>query len=88
MNIRNCLIMMGIFSISWLLGYYVFIFPSGLGIREGVQVYLLSYFFPPSISIVIALVCRIWMTLGDGIISLIAIALAKWIKEEDIYERV
>jgi hypothetical protein len=69
------IIIVGIFSISWLVGYYAFFSPGGLGIQEGVQVYLLQFFFPLPISIVIAFSARLWMTIGDLCVSLLAAAL-------------
>jgi glycosyltransferase 2 family protein len=74
-SINESFIITGIFSISWLVGYYAFLSPGGLGIQEGVQVYLLTFFFPLPISIVIAFASRLWMTLGDIMIFLLAIAL-------------
>jgi len=65
----------GTFSISWLVGYYAFLSPGGLGVQEGIQVYLLTFFFPSPISIVIALASRLWMTVGDLLVFLLALAL-------------
>jgi len=72
---NKSLIIVGTFSISWLAGYYAFLVPGGLGIQEGIQVYMLAFFFPLPISIVIALASRLWMTLGDIIVFLLAAAL-------------
>jgi hypothetical protein len=68
-------VIVGTFSISWLVGYYAFLSPGGLGIQEGVQVYLLQFFFPLPISILIAFAVRLWMTIGDLFVSLLAMAL-------------
>lgn len=69
------IIIVGTFSISWLVGYYALLSPGGLGIQEGVQVYLLQFFFPLPISIVIAFAARLWMTIGDLCVSLLAVIL-------------
>jgi uncharacterized membrane protein YbhN (UPF0104 family) len=74
-SLNRSVIIVGAFSISWLVGYYAFLSPGGLGVQEGVQVYLLQFFFPLPISIVIALAVRLWMTIGDLGISLLAVAL-------------
>ena len=74
-HISQSIIIVGLFAISWLAGYYTFISPSGLGVQEGVLVYLLSFFFPVPISIVVALALRLWIILGDIILFLLAIAL-------------
>lgn len=74
-DLRQSCTIVGIFSISWLSGYYAFLSPGGLGIQEGIQVYLLTFFFPLPISIVIAFALRLWMILGDIMIFLLAGAL-------------
>jgi glycosyltransferase 2 family protein len=74
-DMTQSFIILGTFSISWLIGYYTFIAPGGLGVQEGVQVYLLTFFFPLPTSIIIALALRLWMVLGDAIVFLIAVAL-------------
>jgi hypothetical protein len=74
-DINQSVIIAGVFSISWLAGYYAFLSPGGLGVQEGVQVYLLSFFFPLPISIIIAFALRLWTVLGDAIVFLLAIAL-------------
>ena len=62
----------GIYTISWLIGYLSLLTPGGLGIREGVQVYLLNMFIPLPVSIIISLSCRIWLTIGEFTIALIS----------------
>lgn len=74
-DMRQSCIIVGIFSISWLAGYYAFLSPGGLGVQEGVQVYLLTFFLPLPISIVIAFASRLWTLLGDLILFLLAVAL-------------
>jgi hypothetical protein len=68
-------IIIGTYAISWLVGYYTFFFPGGLGVQEGIQVYLLTFFFPLPIAIVIALASRFWLLLGDTIVFLLAVIL-------------
>ena len=63
----------GIYAISWLIGYVSLLTPGGLGIREGIQVYLLNMFIPLPISIVISLACRIWLTAGEITVALISL---------------
>lgn len=73
----------GTFAISWILGLCVFITPDGLGIREGVQSYLLSFFLPLPIAIIFSLMTRLWFTIGDLISSSLAF-LIKVTQEEDL----
>ena len=72
-NIIKSFIVVGTFSISWIIGYYSFISPGGLGIQESVQVYLFNFFFPLPVSIIIALASRLWMIVGDLCVSLLAL---------------
>ena len=72
-TLRELFIYSGIFAISGLLGFYSLITPGGLGIREGLQAYLMSMFIPVSMAILISILSRMWMTLGEvgaAIISL------------------
>ena len=77
-DLNQSFVIVGTFSISWLVGYYTFLSPGGLGIQEGVQVYLLTFFFPLPLSIVIALASRLWLILGDTMVSLLAVALTMY----------
>lgn len=74
-EMRHSIMVIGIFAIAWLAGYYAFIAPGGLGVQEGIQVYLLTFFFPLPIAIVMALASRLWMLLGDTIVFLLAVVL-------------
>lgn len=67
----------GIFSVAVFLGMITFIAPAGLGVREGVQSYLLSLFIPISTAILIPLVMRVCMTLGELVCFLIALKIKK-----------
>ena len=51
--------------LSWLLGYLSFITPMGLGVREGVQIALLSPFIGVGSATLIALLSRLIMTVVD-----------------------
>ncbi|MGH7800729.1 MAG: lysylphosphatidylglycerol synthase domain-containing protein [Thermodesulfobacteriota bacterium] len=73
----------GAFAISWILGIYIFITPDGLGIREGVQAYLLSFFLPLPIAIIFSLMSRLWSTIGDLVSGGLAF-LIKVTQDEDI----
>jgi len=67
----------GIFSIAVFLGMITFIAPAGLGVREGAQSYLLSLFIPISTAILIPLVMRVCMTLGELACFLVALKIKK-----------
>jgi uncharacterized membrane protein YbhN (UPF0104 family) len=57
--------MVGIFSASWIAGFLSLVTPGGLGVREGVMALLLGMYLPPSVSAVISILSRIWITLGE-----------------------
>ncbi len=61
----GAMIVTGIQAVSWLVGYYTLISPGGLGIREGVQIVMLKGFFPPALAVLIPVVLRLWMSVGD-----------------------
>lgn len=70
---RSVLIFTGLYAVSWLAGFVAIFAPGGLGVRDGVQAYLLSWFVPPAVAVTIALVQRVWLTVGDllsGLLSL------------------
>ncbi len=62
----------GSLSIAGALGTLSFFTPSGLGVREGVLALLLSNFVPPPIAVIIALLTRLWVTLGEIFCALFA----------------
>lgn len=67
----------GFYAISWVLGYLCFILPGGIGVREGVQVYLLNLFVPLPVAIMIAVASRLWLTAGEIAVALISLGLMK-----------
>jgi uncharacterized membrane protein YbhN (UPF0104 family) len=76
-NFDQTVILCGIFAISVISGILSFFVPAGLGVREGVQSYLLSLFLPISMAILISLAMRVWMTLGELACFLIALKIKK-----------
>jgi uncharacterized membrane protein YbhN (UPF0104 family) len=71
-DLQQTVILCGIFAISSILGILSFFVPAGLGVREGAQSYLLAMFIPVSAAILISLVMRVWMTLGELVCFVIA----------------
>jgi uncharacterized membrane protein YbhN (UPF0104 family) len=76
-GLSQTVILCGVFAVSSIAGILSFFVPAGLGIREGVLSYLLSMFIPISIAILISLVMRIWMTLGELFCFFIALKIKK-----------
>ena len=52
-------------TISFLMGILILFVPGGIGIREGMMVLILKSSFPPSISVLIAVISRLVFTLGE-----------------------
>jgi len=66
--------LMASWAAAYVIGYLSMLTPSGLGVREGVLVLLLTPMFPPPVPTIIAISARLWMTaveVGAGAIALI-----------------
>jgi uncharacterized membrane protein YbhN (UPF0104 family) len=62
----------GALAISSTLGLVAIFAPSGLGVREGALVYLLSFIMATPIAVIISILTRIWMTLIEiGLIGVV-----------------
>ena len=69
---KYILFLTGALAISSTMGMIALFAPSGLGVREGALVYLLSSMMPGAVAVVISIVTRVWMTLIDiGLIGMI-----------------
>jgi len=66
-------IITGTQAASALIGNYTFISPGGLGVREGTQMALLGRHVMPSLAVLIPIVLRVWMTLGDIMLFLVGV---------------
>ena len=66
------LFLTGALAISSTLGLIAIFAPSGLGVREGALVYLLSLMMPTPVAVIISILTRIWMTLIEiGLIGMV-----------------
>ena len=69
---KYILLLTGSLAISCFLGLIALFAPSGLGVREGVLVYLLSAILPSSVAIILSILTRIWTTLIEiGLIGMV-----------------
>jgi glycosyltransferase 2 family protein len=59
---------------AYVIGYLSLLTPSGLGVREGVIVLLLVAVMPEALAVVVAIVARLWMVVGELIGAAGAIA--------------
>ena len=66
------LFLTGALAISSTLGLIALFAPSGLGVREGALVYLLSFMMATPVAVIISILTRIWMTLIEiGLIGVV-----------------
>lgn len=58
-------IIIGVYVLSWIIGFLAFFTPGGLGAREGVLVLALNIYLPVNISAIIAASARVWWVIGE-----------------------
>lgn len=62
----------GALAFASILGLIALFAPGGLGVREGVLVYLLSHMMPVSVAVILSVLTRLWMTFIEiGLIGVI-----------------
>jgi uncharacterized membrane protein YbhN (UPF0104 family) len=69
--INSLLLIAGIHAFSWVVGFVTIITPAGLGVKEGIFSYFLTTVLPSGVSVLGALVVRIWGTIGELLYFLI-----------------
>ena len=67
--LAHILPIIGIYTISWVIGLYSFLTPGGLGVREGIISALLATYVTYPVAIVIAIISRIWILLFQGAVA-------------------
>ena len=72
-DLSKFIMIVGIWTISTIIGVLSFVIPGGIGVREGILVSLLSLVLPPSVAVIIAIFSRIWQIIIE--LSLIGIVL-------------
>jgi uncharacterized membrane protein YbhN (UPF0104 family) len=84
---------MGIFAVSFLAGFLSFLTPGGLGVREGSMSFLLGFYMPLPLAILVSILSRVWLTLVEIICVVLSLALnrvpfseLKKAPVEDVYE--
>jgi hypothetical protein len=69
---KHILFLTGSLAFSGTLGLVAIFAPSGLGVREGALVYLLSFIMATPVAVIISILTRIWMTLIEiGLIGMV-----------------
>ncbi len=74
-DFKMYLTLTGAYAFSLNIGFLAIFTPGGIGVREGVLVFLLSSFFPLPVSTLISLLSRLWMTVGEVVCFVIALPL-------------
>jgi len=67
LTINRLFLIAGLQAFSWVVGFVSIITPAGLGIKEGVFSYFLTFLMPSGFAILVALIVRIWGTIGEVI---------------------
>ncbi len=62
----------GAFAGAYVIGFVTLLTPAGLGVREGALTYLLSFYLPPHVALISALLSRLWLIAAE----LVGVALA------------
>lgn len=75
--LRHLPVLLGGYSMSWILGFIVLIAPAGLGIREGIYTFILKLVMAPPVAIISALVTRVWMTTSEVAMALLCLPLLR-----------
>jgi uncharacterized membrane protein YbhN (UPF0104 family) len=67
----------GVFAGAYAIGFLSLLTPSGLGVREGALVYLLSGAHPAAVVTVVALLSRLWLIAGEMVWTGIVLLLTR-----------
>ncbi|MPZ88934.1 MAG: hypothetical protein GEU81_12850 [Nitriliruptorales bacterium] len=74
---RHVVYLAGAISMASLLGILALVAPSGIGIREGVLTLLLIELMAAPVAALLAVVSRVWVTLGEGAVIGLAFAMSR-----------
>ncbi len=84
-TIASIPVITGIWAISVLMGFMIFILPGGIGAREGMLIFLLSFLIPAHVALLVAIFSRILLTILEiafiGILLNFDVSLSKYYKE-------
>ncbi|MDI6740266.1 MAG: lysylphosphatidylglycerol synthase domain-containing protein [Candidatus Edwardsbacteria bacterium] len=76
-SFQNLVPVIGVYSSAWAVGFLSFITPSGLGVREFTLSYMLQWFMPYPLAIIISILARIWSTLFEMGMAMAAVSIGK-----------
>lgn len=78
--------MIGIFWVAWVVGFLIPIAPSGIGVREGVIIWLLQALVVAPAPVLIAVVARILWMLGEGGSYLLSFVLLMLVSDQSQFD--
>ncbi|MEO0073752.1 MAG: lysylphosphatidylglycerol synthase domain-containing protein [candidate division WOR-3 bacterium] len=81
LHIRHLPILVGGYSISWIIGFLVLVAPAGLGVREWFYTEILNRAMTPPFDAISAIVTRIWMTTSEILMAVLCLPLLRKGKE-------
>lgn len=72
------------FALAWLIGYLSLLTPSGLGVREGVLVWLLGGLLTMPVATVASLVQRLWFIVAEAAAALVSLVMWRRRRKLDV----
>ncbi|MBI4727358.1 flippase-like domain-containing protein [candidate division TA06 bacterium] len=67
----------GLYNGAWAVGFLSLITPGGLGVREGAMAFLLKYYIPVPLAVIISIMGRLWITIFEVMVALIGLRFRK-----------
>jgi uncharacterized membrane protein YbhN (UPF0104 family) len=83
-GLRYVIYLAGSFSFASLIGMLSVFVPSGLGVREGILIFMLSQIMPVEVAIIISVSARLWFTATE----LVSIGVASAVRHPRVRESV
>lgn len=73
LHIRHLPILVGGYSVSWIIGFLVIVVPAGLGVREWFYTEILNRAMVPPLDTISAIITRVWLTTSELLMALICL---------------
>ncbi len=70
-GISNLLTLTAVLAVAWVFGFVMIFVPAGIGFREIALSYLLSFFLPEPIAVLVAILARFWLISGEVLTAFI-----------------
>jgi SAM-dependent methyltransferase len=77
LSVAHLGLLVGAFAVAWNVSVFAFFFPAGLGVREAALLLLLGTSFAPGWPAALALLARVWFTVGELVAFGVASVLAR-----------